>query len=42
MRFVDFPKWGVRIPVYVILWSLAIYLFLLAGTAPLPTVLAGR
>jgi hypothetical protein len=42
MRFADLPKWGVRIPVYVILWTLAYYLLLLAGTYPLPTVLAGR
>lgn len=35
MRFLDLPKWGVRVPVYFILWSLAVYLLLLAGNTPL-------
>lgn len=25
MRFSDLPKWGIRVPVYIILWALALH-----------------
>jgi hypothetical protein len=44
MRFADLPKWGVRVPLYVILWSLAAFAFDRAGALllNLTAVLAAR
>lgn len=36
MRFVDLPKWGVRVPLYLILWTLFAYLLILTGTHQVP------